>query len=136
MRLLPFIIIAILILEIIYAPASNHFTHIQKASGQVEQYPTLDDYKKQLPLLKPWTRPLPPKVGLQVGHWKIRKLPDELANLRNQDGASGAGKMEWQVNYTIATQIETLLKERNISVDLLPATIPPGYSANAFLAIH
>jgi hypothetical protein len=84
-----------------------------------------------------WTRPVgPPRVGLQVGHWKNDELPDELAHLHGNTGASGGGKAEWEVNLAIAELTKTILVQRGIEVDILPATIPPSYWADAFVAIH
>lgn len=84
-----------------------------------------------------WKRPnKPPTVGLQVGHWKNEEVPEELQRLRGNTGASGGGKAEWEVNYTIAKETATILQKRGIKVDILPATIPPEYWADVFVAIH
>jgi len=84
-----------------------------------------------------WTRPHgPPKVALQVGHWKTHELPDELARLRSNTGSSGGGKAEWEVNYEIAQKTKQILEKKGIVVELLPATIPPSYWADIFIAIH
>jgi hypothetical protein len=81
-------------------------------------------------------QPIHARVGLQVGHWKSDELPDELAVLRPETGASAGGVNEVDVNLAIASQVATLLAARGVTVDILPATIPPGYSADAFIAIH
>lgn len=87
--------------------------------------------------LKGWKRPKgQARVGLQVGHYKNNEFPDELEHLRNNGGATGGGKKEWEVNYAIAQETAKILKENNIEVDILPATIPPSYWADAFIAIH
>lgn len=84
-----------------------------------------------------WQRPKGPlRVGLQVGHWKNSELPDELEKIRGNSGAASRGIAEWEVNMAIAKETEKLLKARNIVVDILPATIPPSYWADAFVAIH
>src|SRR3954447_24811207 len=80
--------------------------------------------------------PIHPRVGLQLGHWESGELPDELAALRPDTGASAGGTNEVDVNLAIASQVATLLSARGITVDILPATIPVGYSADAFVAIH
>lgn len=80
--------------------------------------------------------PIQARVGLQVGHWEREKLPDELAPLRTEGGASAAGYQEVDINYAVAQQVATLLRARGIIVDILPATIPPGYQADAFIALH
>ncbi len=82
------------------------------------------------------TAPIQARVGLQVGHWEREKLPAELAVLRTEGGASAAGYQEVDINYAVAQQVATLLRARGITVDILPATIPSGYQADAFIAIH
>jgi hypothetical protein len=76
------------------------------------------------------------KVGLQVGHWKNRELPEELVKLRQNDGARIPGIKEWEVNYKIASFTAIKLLEHGIEVDILPATVPPNYTADLFLSIH
>lgn len=90
------------------------------------------------PIAVPWKRPEGPlRVGLQVGHWKNRDLPDELGRLRERGGGSrGGGKAEWEVNLAIAEAVSPLLEADGVVVDILPATVPPGYWADAFIAIH
>ena len=87
--------------------------------------------------LKNWRRPEgPAKVGLQAGHLKNSELPDELNRLRANTGSSGGGKSEWEVNLAIAQDTKEILEEKGINVDILPATIPKGYWADVFVAIH
>lgn len=87
--------------------------------------------------IRNWKRPEgPPKVGLQVGHWKNHELPDELDRLKGSTGSSGGGKSEWEVNYAIAQKTKSLLEAHGITVELLPATIPPGFWADVFVSIH
>jgi hypothetical protein len=84
-----------------------------------------------------WKRPIgPPKVALQVGHWKNNELPDELEKLKGNSGASGGGKEEWEVNFALANEVSKLLQEKGVEVDMLPATVPSSYWADVFLAIH
>lgn len=95
--------------------------------------PSLDRYA----WIKDWKRPDgPPRVGLQVGHWKNEDLPEELYRLEGRTGSSGGGKTEWEVNLEIAQGVKTLLEEKGIQVDLLPATVPEKYWADVFVAIH
>ncbi len=90
------------------------------------------------PLPTPTPRPpgTPIRVGVQVGHWKSAELPDELARLRTSTGAFAAGVAEAQINLAVATRVADLLRQRGIVVDVLPATVPPRYDADAFVAIH
>ncbi len=84
-----------------------------------------------------WKRPDgPPRVGLQVGHWKNADLPEELSQLKGSTGASGGGFSEWEVNFAIAEEAAKLLRAQGVTVDILPSTIPPRYWADAFVAIH
>src|SRR3989338_8279735 len=95
--------------------------------------PETDPYSR----FKDWKRPDgPPKVGLQVGHWKNSELPEELERLRGNSGSSGGGKAEWEVNLAIAKSTAEILKGKRIIVEVLPATIPPQFWADVFVAIH
>ncbi|HZR99429.1 MAG TPA: N-acetylmuramoyl-L-alanine amidase [Chloroflexota bacterium] len=79
----------------------------------------------------------PKRVGLQVGHWGTESLPTELEHLRAAGGgAMGGGYTEVQINYDLAQRTAALLRTRGVEVDLLAATVPVDYQADAFLAIH
>ncbi|MFV9507553.1 MAG: N-acetylmuramoyl-L-alanine amidase [Oscillochloridaceae bacterium umkhey_bin13] len=78
----------------------------------------------------------PPRVGLQVGHWRIEEHPDEQARLRRFSGAYYRGYDEWEVNILIAEQVRDLLQAAGVTVELLPATVPMGYEADVFVSIH
>ena len=83
-----------------------------------------------------WRRPDGPiRVALQAGHWKAAEAPDEQARLRT-NGTRGGGKAEWEVNLGIARRTAQILEEAGYVVDILPTTIPPGYWADVFIAIH
>jgi N-acetylmuramoyl-L-alanine amidase len=85
---------------------------------------------------KDWHRPDgPPKIALQAGHWQATDAPDELANIRG-NGARGGGMDEWEVNLAIAKLVAVQLQKDGYAVDILPATVPPEYFADAFVAIH
>lgn len=84
----------------------------------------------------PVRAPAPLRVALQVGHWKATEAPDELAGLRDNGGTRGGGKYEWEVNLEIAQMTAELLRSTGYEVDILPATVPPRYRADLFLAIH
>ncbi|HEY0221197.1 MAG TPA: N-acetylmuramoyl-L-alanine amidase [Candidatus Paceibacterota bacterium] len=77
------------------------------------------------------------RVGIQSGHWKNSEVPEELDGLkRNGSGAVGGGKVEATIVLEIANKVKTLLEKEGIVVDLLPATIPEDYFADAFVSIH
>lgn len=95
--------------------------------------PDMDPYA----WMRDWVRPDgPPKVGLQVGHWKNDELPEELERLIGRTGSSGGGKSEWEVNLKIAEETKKILEEKGIQVELLPATVPEDFWADAFVSIH
>jgi len=84
----------------------------------------------------PVAAPAAPRVGLQVGHWRIDELPDDEARLRGQTGGSGGGYREVDVNLAVVERTAAVLTARGVTVDILPATVPLGYRADVFLAIH
>ncbi|MGH2500238.1 MAG: N-acetylmuramoyl-L-alanine amidase, partial [Candidatus Limnocylindria bacterium] len=85
-------------------------------------------------------KPAPPegprRVGIQAGHWLTAQVPPELWSIEHATGASWNGVTEWRVNLDIAQRVAVLLRARGFAVDLLPTTVPPGYLADAFLALH
>jgi N-acetylmuramoyl-L-alanine amidase len=87
--------------------------------------------------IEQWQRPnVPAKVALQAGHWKNSDLPEELERLIGRTGSSGGGKSEWEINLAIAEETAQILSKEGIEVEILPATIPPRYWADVFVAIH
>ncbi len=78
----------------------------------------------------------PWRVGLQVGHLDSAQLPAELSRLRASTGAYAAGVNEVDVNRAVAEAAAELLQDAGIDVTVLPATIPPGFAADAFVALH
>jgi N-acetylmuramoyl-L-alanine amidase len=76
------------------------------------------------------------RVGLQIGHYKNHELPDALDDLRGSTGTAGGGRREVDLNYDVANRVAKLLQAQGVIVDLLPATVPSGYNADAFIAIH
>jgi N-acetylmuramoyl-L-alanine amidase len=84
----------------------------------------------------PATVPGPRRVGIQVGHLDVQDAPEEFPSLRFQFGGSSAGVDEVDVNRAVAQLVAGLLTSAGVIVDLLPATIPPSYLADAFVAIH
>lgn len=78
----------------------------------------------------------PPRVGIQAGHWQLDAVPEELEGLRASSGARGGGYTEQETVLAIARQVKTLLEAEGFVVDLLPATVPIDYYADAFVSIH
>jgi N-acetylmuramoyl-L-alanine amidase len=85
---------------------------------------------------KPEVPPGPRRVGLQAGHWRTDEVPDELRRLEHQTGTSGGGVAEWQLNLDVANRVATILRGYGYAADVLPTAIPPGYLADAFVALH
>ena len=90
-----------------------------------------------------YTRIAPPKVpdgprhvGIQAGHWMTESVPPELRRLEDQTGASFGGYNEVDINLDIAWRVAALLRTQGLIVDVLPTTIPAGYVADAFVALH
>ncbi len=135
----------LLIIALIFFVSSGIFTANKLAFRQIGgggappyapedlEPPDIDPYA----WIRDWVRPEgPPRVGLQVGHWKNEELPEELSRLIGRTGSSGGGKTESEVNMAIAEETKKILEEKGIVVDILPATIPPKYWADVFVAIH
>ena len=78
----------------------------------------------------------PWRVGIQVGHLHAAELPAELSRLHGSTGAWAAGVAEVQINIVVARAAAALLEAEGIDVTLLPATIPPGFDADAFVSVH
>ena len=87
--------------------------------------------------LRSWTRPDgPERVGIQIGHLDNDQVPEELSGLEGNTGAVFGSITERMVNEAVARELKPLLEKEGIVVDLLPATIPPGYVADAFISLH
>lgn len=88
--------------------------------------------------LRSWQRqPGPLRVGLQVGHLDNDQVPEELSGLtRNGAGATAAGYNERDTVAVITELVAEQLEAAGVVVDVLPATVPPGYEADAFVSIH
>src|SRR5438067_984077 len=76
------------------------------------------------------------RVGIQAGHWMTQSAPQELRRLEDQTGASWDGYNEVDINLDIAQRVAELLRTKGLVVDVLPTTIPAGYVADAFVALH
>jgi N-acetylmuramoyl-L-alanine amidase len=86
---------------------------------------------------KPATPSGPRRIGIQVGHWKTDEVPAELGTrITYQTGTSWGGVTEVDVNMDIAQRIKAQLTSRGYIVDIIPTTVPVGYLADVFLALH
>lgn len=83
------------------------------------------------------TKKEPIRIGIQAGHWKTDEMPDDFANIRRRGGGTEALDVkEVDINLEIANKVASLLKKQSYIVDLIPATVPVDYQADAFVAIH
>ena len=82
------------------------------------------------PLEGPWV------VAVQPGHWQIQQLPQELARLRTNTGAAYGSVWEADINKSVVDTLIPKLEAEGWTVLLVPATLPPGLRADAFLSIH
>jgi hypothetical protein len=121
--------------------ASSTFSYTAEESG-FEEMPaeeTLGAHDRYtLSELENWQRPEGPlKVGIQAGHWRNDEVPEELEGIKkNGGGAVGGGKSERDIVLIIAEKVAAILRAEGIAVDVVPATVPPGYIADAFVSIH
>jgi N-acetylmuramoyl-L-alanine amidase len=78
----------------------------------------------------------PRRVGIQIGHWQTDNVPPELRRLEVQTGTSWEGLTETEVSLDIASRVAALLRSHGYVVDIIPTTVPQGYLADAFVALH
>ncbi len=77
------------------------------------------------------------RVGIQVGHWQTTDVPRQSGTrITTQTGASFAGYTEVDLNMEIAKRMKLLLTAQGVAVDIIPTTVPVGYLADAFIALH
>lgn len=120
------------------------YKYLNQPNFQISGAPPYGESESEIPPLtsweeirRHWVRPSgPPKVALQIGHLDNDEVPEELKNIRGNTGAMAAGYTEVEVNQIIADLTAHLLKEKGVVVEILPATIPPDYWADVFIAIH
>src|SRR4051812_958201 len=77
------------------------------------------------------------RVGIQAGHWQTDDVPKEYGTrIITQTGASWGGYNEVDITLDIAERTAKLLRAQGVQVDVLPTTVPVGYLADAFIALH
>jgi N-acetylmuramoyl-L-alanine amidase len=112
--------------------SAQHPTTLATATPTATPLPRLT----ATPLAPTPTPDAPPRVGIQVGHWRTAERPDESAHLRQSTGAYYEAITEADVNYEVAIRMQALLEAEGIQVDLLDSTVPPAYAADAFISLH
>ncbi len=120
------------------APGPDVVEIVTEVTGASPQTADPQDPPGSIRLPRPTSLPLngPRKVALQAGHWLTREAPPELGRILQQTGTSWDGVTEVDVNLDIAGRVAALLAEKGIQVEVLPTTIPPGYLADVFIALH
>lgn len=76
------------------------------------------------------------RVGIQIGHLDAALHPEEHAWLRASTGAAVGDVTEVDINRAVAHALADILVQHGVQVDLLPATVPPRYRADALVALH
>lgn len=77
------------------------------------------------------------RVGIQIGHLNTTDVPKEYGTrIQQQTGAEWEGVTEVDITTEIADRMASLLKAQGVAVDILPTTVPTGYLADAFIALH
>src|SRR3954463_4673713 len=75
--------------------------------------------------------------GIQAGHWQTDDVPKEYGTrIITQTGASWGGYNEVDITLDIAERTAKLLRAQGLEADVLPTTIPIGYQADVFIALH
>lgn len=76
------------------------------------------------------------RVGLQIGHMNADEHPAEHARLRISTGGEANGVTEVEINRAVAEATAARLEAAGVTVDLLPASVPPRYRADLVVSIH
>ena len=77
------------------------------------------------------------RVGIQIGHLDTTNVPAEYGTrIQQQTGASIEGITEVDVTSVIADRMAALLRAQGVAVDIIPTTVPEGYLADVFIALH
>src|SRR5438132_204322 len=76
------------------------------------------------------------RIGIQIGHWQTDTVPPELRRLEIQTGTSWGDYTEVGVATEIGVRVGDLLKSHGYIVDFIPTTVPQGYLADVFIALH
>lgn len=82
------------------------------------------------PLTGPWI------VAVQPGHWESDLLPAELSRLRRDTGAQWGNLYEVNINRAVVASLISMIEAQGWRAILVPATVPPGLRADAFVAVH
>lgn len=103
---------------------------IETAAAEETPEVETDAGPRIVPLQGPWV------VAIQPGHWRIDELPDEHARRRGNVGTAHRGVREVDINVAVTEALVPLLEGEGWDVQVIPATVPPGLRADAFLSIH
>jgi N-acetylmuramoyl-L-alanine amidase len=78
----------------------------------------------------------PVRIGLQVGHLGAADQPEELATLRTSTGGHWDGVDEVTVNLAVVEALAERLTAMGFEVEVLTATVPVAYRADALISVH
>lgn len=78
----------------------------------------------------------PVRVGIQVGHLDAINHPEEHRDLRWNFGGHANGVDELDINIAVAERLKSLLEAAGVTVELLPASVPAYYTADAVISVH
>jgi N-acetylmuramoyl-L-alanine amidase len=118
---------AVLLVVALWGPYARFVSVFGSSSIQEPKVPAEASIK---PLEGPWV------VAVQPGHWEIDRLPQELAHRRGSTGALYGSVREVDVNRAVVDALIPKLEAEGWTVILVPATVPPGLRADAFISIH
>ena len=110
---------------VLLSPGADRFSKKRSARDSVEEAESAVK-----PLEGPWV------VAIQPGHWKIDELPDEQAHRRGSTGAVYGSVREADINRAVTDALIPKLEGEGWKIVLVPATVPPGLRADAFISIH
>jgi hypothetical protein len=102
------------------------------------QEPDPDEPPELDPAAPPMALAPPGGAIVQQGLVRIPapKIDVNGTRIITQTGASWAGYNEVDVNLDIADRTAKLLRAQGVEVDVLPTTVPVGYLADVFIALH
>lgn len=75
----------------------------------------------------------PARIGLQIGHLRAHEQP---APLNRQTGGVWGSFTEPGINTIITEKAAQILREAGYDVEILPANLPQGYSADVVVSVH
>ncbi len=113
-------------------PPPRQFAPLDTPTPDPSGAPASDATPTVVPTLAPTQ---PKRVVIQAGHWLSADMPYQISQF-SDDGAYVGGVAEWVLNLHVANLAADLLRARGYDVRIVPATVPIGCKADAFVALH